>query len=317
VTVTQPTDVSDANGEAVGYVKSTVAGTKVVTVTIDPGVDEVTVVDLPTIIFGSGTPSFTVDHNSTNLAAIPPQYLTAAKQNLHILYGHTSHGSQLIDGMTGLATWKGSAYAWNNGGTGGALDLDDRNGGFGTAADLGNPNFTAWYASTNTFLQGDTTGRNVVMWAWCGQVSSATSQNITDYLRQMNTLEQNYPNVKFVYMTGHLDGTGETGNLHIRNEQIRTYCRNNNKILFDFADIESYDPDGNAYLAKGANDACDYDSDGNGSLDKNWATDWQNSHTINVDWYDCGSAHSQPLNANRKAYAAWYLFARLAGWNGS
>jgi hypothetical protein len=66
-----------------------------------------------------------------------------------------------------------------------------------------------------------------------------------------------------------------------------------------------------------ANDACDYDSDGNGSRDKNWATDWQNSHTENVDWYSCGSVHSQPLNANRKAYAAWWLWARLAGWDGN
>ncbi|TET83275.1 MAG: PKD domain-containing protein, partial [Desulfobacteraceae bacterium] len=49
----------------------------------------------------------------------------------------------------------------------------------------------------------------------------------------------------------------------------------------------------------------------------NWAIEWQNSHTEDVDWYDCTSAHSQPLNANRKAYAAWWLWARLAGWNPS
>ena len=49
----------------------------------------------------------------------------------------------------------------------------------------------------------------------------------------MNKLENEYPNVHFVYMTGHLDGSGLNGNLHIRNEQIRNYCKNNNKILFD------------------------------------------------------------------------------------
>ncbi|MBK7498803.1 MAG: T9SS type A sorting domain-containing protein [Ignavibacteriales bacterium] len=116
-------------------------------------------------------------------------------------------------------------------------------------------------------------------------------------------------------MTGHLDGSGVSGNLNQRNEQIRNYCLTNGKILYDFNDIESYDPDGNYYLDKDANDNCDYDSDGNNSLDKNWAIDWQNSHTINVDWYDCSPAHSQALNGNLKAYAAWWLWAKLAGWD--
>jgi hypothetical protein len=65
-------------------------------------------------------------------------------------------------------------------------------------------------------------------------------------------------------------------------------------------------------------DACIYDSDGNGSRDKNWAVDWQNSHTEGVDWYNCGCAHSDeaPLNCNQKAYGVWALWASLAGWNG-
>ena len=41
------------------------------------------------------------------------------------------------------------------------------------------------------------------------------------------------------------------------------------------------------------------------------------SHTQNVDWYIVSCAHSQSLNCNQKAYAAWWLWARIAGWNGN
>jgi uncharacterized repeat protein (TIGR01451 family) len=132
----------------------------------------------------------------------------------------------------------------------------------------------------------------------------------------MNQLEVDYPGVTFVYMTGHSDGSGETGNLHLRNQQIRQYVIQNNKTLYDFYNIELYDPDGNYYGNKRVNDYCDYDSDGDGTRDKNWAQDWQNTHTQDVDWYSCGCAHSQSLNCNQKAYAAWWLWARLAGWPG-
>jgi hypothetical protein len=255
---------------------------------------------------------FKMDHRFTDLNSIPAEWITAAKQNLHIAYGHTSHGSQVTDGMTGLASFKGAEYSWNNGGTGGALDLHD----YAMNGDLGNPDRTSWAGETRTYLAANT-DVNVIIWSWCGQVSSASEADITTYLDLMSELENDFPNVKFVYMTGHLDGTGLTGNLHLRNEQIRNYCKSHNKILYDFADIESYNPDGMYFGDKKPNDACDYDSDGDGSLDSNWATQWQNSHTEGVDWYSCSSAHSQPLNANQKAYAAWALWARLAGWNGN
>ncbi len=273
-----------------------------------------------------------IDHASTNITAIPQVAITSAKSNLHIVYGHTSHGSQLIDGMNGLIAFANNGgkglslpqniFAWNNGGTGGALDLHD--GGIG--GDVGY--YPQWVNNTRSYLgtPNPATGRgtganadvNVVIWSWCGQASGYTEQQMIDnYLAPMSQLELDYPGITFVYMTGHLDGTGTTGNLHARNEQIRAYCRANNKVLYDFNDIESYDPDGLVnYNSLRANDNCDYDSDGNGSLDRNWATVWQNSHTENVDWYYCGAQHSQPLNANQKAYAAWYLWARLGGWNG-
>jgi hypothetical protein len=213
--------------------------------------------------------------------------------------------------MNGLITFKGNLYRFNGTGADSALEL--RDSPFSGAYDLGNPNRTAWEAATRTYLNAHQE-INVVIWSWCGQVSSATSDDIVTYLNLMNGLERDYPSVKFVYMTGHLDGSGLSGNLHLRNEQIRVYCTANKKILYDFADIESYNPDGIYFGDKIPNDNCDYDTDGNGVRDGTWAIEWQNAHP--GEWYNCGSAHSQPLNANQKAYAAWWLWARLAGWSG-
>lgn len=261
-----------------------------------------------------------VDHTCTDVTRIPQEWITQAKSELHIAYGHTSHGSQLISGMTGLVAFmngKGyptNLYAWNSGGTGGALELRDQP--FTGADDLGAPDRSAWEAATRAYLDANP-GVNVVIWSWCGQVSTATEAQIDSYLSLMDGLETDYPGLRFVYMTGHLDGSGLAGNLHVRNEQIRAYCRANGKTLYDFADIETYDPDGVYYGDKRPNDACDYDSDNNGDRDRNWALDWQAAHDVGVDWYACSSAHSQSLNANQKAYAAWWLWARLAGWPGA
>lgn len=259
--------------------------------------------------FGQSQPLI-INHENTRLTHIPKSAIEDARSSLHIAYGHTSHGSQITDGMTGLsqfpaAPYGSSLYSWNNGGTGGALDLRDGV----LAGDLGSPDRTSWEERTRTYLEKHS-DINVVMWSWCGQVSAAKESHINTYLMLMNKLESEFPEVKFVYMTGHLDGTGVSGNLNIRNEQIRNFCRENNKILYDFADIESYDPDGNFYLDKGADDGCYYNR-GN-----NWAIEWQNNHHEGIDWFECRSAHSEPLNANQKAYAAWWLWARLAGWDG-
>ncbi len=247
-----------------------------------------------------------IDHRTTNIKKIPRRWIEKAKNDLHIAYGHTSHGSQITSGMTGLQKFAGNLFSWNHGGQNGALDI--RDGNLGHARDLGNPNRTAWAATTRAYLDSNPE-INVVMWSWCGQASSASQADIETYLNLMTSLEKDYPNVRFIYMTGHTDGSGLSGNLHLRNQQIRSYCETNNKILYDFADIESYDPDGRYFGDKKVRDDCSY-------AGGNWAIEWQNAHKEGVEWYRCPSAHSQPLNANLKAYAAWLLWARLAGWDG-
>lgn len=263
-------------------------------------------------VVGARTSPLVIDHASADLVPIPASAIEDAKSDLHVAYGHTSHGSQLIGGMNGLVTFEGAplppeTYAWSEGGTAGTLDIDD----YFTSGDLGNPDFTSWATRTRTYLSNPANDDvNVVMWSWCGQVSGASEANINTYLSLMSALEHDFPSVTFVYMTGHLDGTGVAGNLNQRNEQIRAWVRSHNGVLYDFADIESFDPDGNGYLARWANDACDYDGG-------NWARAWQTSHAEGVAWYTCSAAHTEPLNANRKAFAAWHLFARLAGWDPS
>jgi len=261
-----------------------------------------------------------IDHNCTDVTLIPESAINQAKTTLHIGYGHTSHGSQLTTGMTGLVSFANNGglglshpqdiYEWNNGGNNGALDLEEGDG-YGTGwLDHDCGYFPNWVDETREYLDDPShSDVNVIIWSWCGQVSGRSEQEMIDtYLAPMSQLESDYPNVKFVYMTGHADGSGLSGNLHLRNQQIRNYCIANNKVLYDFYDIECYDPD-NAYFGdKNVNDDCSYTGG-------NWAIEWQSAHIEGVDWYNCSAAHTQPLNANQKAYTAWWLWARLAGWN--
>lgn len=274
--------------------------------------------------FHSNSQSIIINHNCTKIEQIPESAILAAKQNLHIAYGHTSHGSQLIDGMTGLVAFMNSngftnnLYTWDNGGTNGALDLHD----YAMGGDVGYypdwVNNTRSYLGTPDAITGRGTGSNadvnVIIWSWCGQVDDkyAAGTLVSEYIDPMVQLESDYFGIKFIYMTGHLDHSDDANN-KAANNQIRNFCSANNKILYDFNDIECYNPDGDYFEFAG--DDCNYYASATGLLIGNWATDWQNSHTENVDWYNCGSAHSQPLNANQKAYAAWWLWARLAGWS--
>ena len=218
------------------------------------------------------TQPIVIDHRHADLSKVPAQWIKLAKSGLRVAFQHTSHGSQLVTGIQALSSALGSPYNYASTPSGYNAGVFINDYGIAGASDLGNPNFTAWYDATRSLLKrAGGCDRNVVMWSWCGHVSWATAANIDSYLNLTSQLETEFPGVRFVYITGHLDGSGVSGNLNQRNEQIRAYCRANNKILFDFADIESYDPDGNYFLDMGADDGCFYSGG-------NWAQQWLAVH---------------------------------------
>jgi len=264
-----------------------------------------------------------VNHNNTHISDIPQTAIETAKSALHIAYGHTSHGSQLTEGMDGLVGFMNAngyptnLYAWSNGGSNGSLDLHD----YAMSGDVGY--YPEWVNNTRAYLglpnaingrgTGDNADVNVIIWSWCGQVEEkfVSGTLFSEYLNPMTELESDYFGIQFVYMTGHLDHWDDANN-KAANQVIRDFCQANNKVLYDFADIESYDPDG-TYFQYASDDCSYYNS--SGTLLGNWATEWQDAHTEGVDWYQCGAAHTFPLNSNQKAYAAWWLWASLAGWD--
>ncbi|RPH95276.1 hypothetical protein EHM69_04975 [candidate division KSB1 bacterium] len=261
-----------------------------------------------------------IDHTCCDLSLVPTQYIIASRDCCRVTYGHTSHGSQIVSGMNVLVGLD-TLYDWYNDnshyryGSGSPAPDDELSlWDYIPAGDLGAPDRVTWSVRTRVMLSNSDGAyviyphfRNVVMWSWCGQAATS-AENITIYLTLMDSLEREFPNVTFVYMTGHLDGSGEGGTLNLRNEQIRAFCHANNKVLFDFADIESYDPDGDYFLNLGANDNCDYSGG-------NWAQQWCAEHPGDPLCLTCSCAHSQSLNCNRKARAFWWMMARLSGWN--
>ena len=214
---------------------------------------------------------------------IPDSVIVLVQSSYNIYYGHTSHGSQIMTGLNLLANEDSLVQLPT------IHEVSD---------DLGHNGDTSWVPLTRSWL--DTHPEcNFVMWSWCGGCSDNTEAGINTYVLAMTSLEADYPDVTFIYMTGHLDGTGVDGNLYARNNQIRTYCIANNKILYDFANIESYDPAGIYYPDE--NDAC------------GWCSDW----CAVYDCESCSCAHSHCFNCYRKGQAFMWLLARLSGWEGN
>lgn len=111
------------------------------------------------------------------------------------------------------------------------------------------------------------------------------------YARTLAALEQEYQAIRFVWWTIPVMRTERLQAKRTRfNELMRAYVAEHHKTLFDLADIESHDPDGNPVTGPGGP-----------MLFAGYARD---------------QGHLNDQGAQRVARAWWWLQARLTGWPG-
>ncbi|MBK3516285.1 T9SS type A sorting domain-containing protein [Carboxylicivirga marina] len=276
------------------------------------------------------------------IRGIPLEYINKARQDFNIAYQHTSHGTHVTYGLFGLPDYKAGdedlfSISRNieeyNKLTIYDYAIENYAEANTDASDLSR-NETAFIQATRNYLDDENNALvNIVMWSWCNIEDHDVEGN---YLPGMQTLIDEYgfggtkighgPNqrsvpVHFIFMTGHANADNNIGEGKPKNQAdlITNYCQHNGYFCLDYYSIDSYCMQDNYY-----EDASD---DGDSRIyGGNYNKDYQLDNILGADYFEnkatpggeveYGSHTTQYITSNRKAYAMWWILARLAGWDG-
>jgi len=260
---------------------------------------------------GDSTPpasGFIIDHTCTDLSQIPDEWLQQAGEQFRIHYAHTSHGEQVVVGLQRLSGWGAQRFFLRDNqanqsgkyrfyyafcevpsGQDGLRMMDGQQIDYCETYVTPDLYWESEYGMNITRSVLQDFDVNVSLWAWCTQQDYYSEEETQTYLDRMAELEAEFPDVIFIYMTG--NAQGEEWNRVERNNQVREYCRNNEKFLFDFADLD-----------------CWY----NGQQHTVGGIPMEHPH-----YHGDEAGHTTYESCENKARAFWWLMARLAGWEGA
>ncbi len=218
----------------------------------------------------------TIDHTDIDgVSALPQSTMNDIGQQKW-LFTHASVGGNMINGMSDLRTADPNRYkllpttlGYNS------AELRANNPPVPTVAgriydcNRGNPGWTTKYTifDNSVRISGwHDTAVNAVMDKLCYIDQTADANQ---YITKMVALEASYPNTVFVYATMPLT-TDQDYNNALRNQYnaaVRSYCLTHDRLLFDIADIEAFDPNGTQYTFVYGGQTCQklysgYTSDG-------------------------------------------------------